>query len=76
MSEIPHDYQWPGGQLLASSTGWHFWLTEQPDAGSTQRYMVIAVGEGEQHIAAERCYLRWGQRIVDALRAERAVSDA
>jgi hypothetical protein len=31
--------------------------------------MVIADGKGEQHIAAERCYLYWGQRIVDALRA-------
>jgi hypothetical protein len=31
--------------------------------------MVIAAMPEGQHIAAERCYLTWGVRIVDALRS-------
>jgi hypothetical protein len=69
VAEIPAGYAWPGERVLASTTAWHYWLSEQPDCGATQLYMVIADGKGEQHIAAERCYLYWGQRIVDALRA-------
>jgi len=68
MSKIPPEYQWPGAQVLASASGWHYWLTEQDDGKATQLYMVIADGNGEQHIAAQECYLHWGQRIVDALR--------
>lgn len=69
MSNIPTDYQWPGEAALASTTEWRYWLSEQPDCGATQLYMVIAAGRGEQHIAAERTYLHWAMRIVDGLRA-------
>lgn len=65
-STIPAGYGWPGPD--APTTEWRYWLTEQPDSGATQLYMVIADGRGEQHIAAERCYLSWGMTIVDALR--------
>lgn len=68
-TKIPTDYGWPGGDVVGSRPGPLYWLSPHDDGSATQLYMVIAAMPEGQHIAAQSCYLHWGIKIVDALRA-------
>lgn len=66
---VPSGYEWPGGDVVGDATTAYWLQPHDDDAWATQLYMVIGVDGDGQHIIAERCYLRWATRIVDALRA-------
>ena len=66
---IPEGYGWPGAEVYTTAPGEIFWLQEQPGPSATRMYMVVASCPGAQRLVAERCYLEWATRIVDALRA-------
>lgn len=72
-AELPATHAWPGGDAVASATEPLYWLTPEEDTGATQTFSVIAALPEGQHIAATGCYLSWGIRIVDALRAQKEV---
>jgi hypothetical protein len=68
-AEIPAGYGWPGAEAYTTAPGEIFWLQEQPGPSATRMYMVVMSSPGVQRLVAERCYLDWAVRIVDALRA-------
>lgn len=62
---VPAGYEWPG---MVDDPGVLFYLAPDPEGIATPLFMVMAVdGEGLR-ILAERCHLKDGVRIVNALR--------
>lgn len=68
MTKIPEPYRRPAHRDLADQVT-AYWIDEYDHHSATALYSVGGVDGDGYHIIAEKCYLHWAVRIVDALRA-------